>query len=710
MPAVAEHNIWMTYLSKKESNGLRCIIHTLPGCTKHPSCDKPFRDMGNFRSHVSLHELKEDSPLVKELIATAKKKALALQPVLSMPRFTDIDKEVVWYASGFDAMLRCENPAGKLMNFKITDRRKLREQTLLTAEKLLGDALKRAEETCGYGTLAIDSGTIWNRYLAGVLHVPGMKPIVIGLYGDGQFVDKKQTAENIHLFSDRIANMLRGRAVGDGRIAVAVVTADNAKNFQSARALPSFLVGLRCYCHVLQLIANELIKSDESIKAAKEALEEVRASFPGKVRDEVPTRWNYTFLALGDALQIDSVYPRLKERMALGYSRLKPLYCATNELQSDNATLWGALSCTMALCEAANRHLDTVPLFRTVLESRLDWLVVETAMALIFLVPECWDALPEKFEQTAHATILRLTTVVEAIRGPEQTFCKLSTELNTYCSIAHSISPAQEQVTFAEAASWWTSRTNFPRLTTVFYILATATPSEASVERVFSQIKRQLDPQQTRVQPDLVLAQLQVNTLWEDFKKPTNVTVNEVTDEGLKETTMIRTAETEGRPWNIPQFQGMMAILNGKRRVEEEEEEICNMCGKSESEHACRAFLECATCVLWYARTCVELSQRAFDRIDREKSHWQCPKCSAEISARRAITLAHTNRNQRQAANYASVMSNPQVERQEITPEYLDWLSNTDTFPTNPTLTAPANTLPTFPNRNPAQQIGRAHV
>lgn len=649
-PKVAQHNEWITYLSKKDpSTGtLRCTMHSLPGCTKLSNCDKAFRDIGNFKSHITAHNLTADSPVVKELIANAKRKVLDAQPTLSAPRFTEIDKDVIWYASGFDAMSRCENPAGKLKEFKTTNRKILRAQTLLTADKILDDALIRAEKLCGYGTLAIDSGTIYNRYLAGVLHVPGMKPIVIGLYGDGQFADGKQTAENIQIFSDRIANKLRGRAPGTGRVAIAVVTADNAKNFQSSKALPNFLVGLRCYCHVTQLIAQELIKCDEGIQAACVALKEVREAFPNKVRAEVATRWNYTFLALDDALQIEEVYPRLKEKMMVGHYRLKPLYTATNELQADDATLWTALSCTMELCEAANRHLDTIPKFRVVLEKRLNWLVIDAAMALLFLVPECWEHFPEKCESVAHATILRLTTVVEALVGPEQTFSKLSTELNTYCSMASTIRQVQGQITYADASSWWTSQADrFPRLSAVFHILATATPSEASVERVFSQIKRQLDPQQTSVYPDIVLAQLQVNTLWQDYKQPTNVIVNDLTaDEGETQTTMSSARISIGRPWIISQYEGMMAILKGKREREEyallEEEQTCNMCGKKETDHACTAFLDCSVCELWYARTCVELTKSQFEDIKRHSTFWQCPVCAAELASRRSAILSRT--------------------------------------------------------------------
>lgn len=160
--------------------------------------------------------------------------------------------------------------------------RDMSAQTVVTCKQML--ALKIAATKNLPVTLAFDSGTVWRRWFAVMVIVPGQVPFIVGIKNSESFSDGKLTAENLEAYLREILNLVQAT----GGTVVAFV-ADNAGNMQ--KAICHDILGVKCGAHILALFVKDLMSTEVLSEALKVAVR-VYNSDKKKYPSPCETRWN----------------------------------------------------------------------------------------------------------------------------------------------------------------------------------------------------------------------------------------------------------------------------------------------------------------------------------------------------------------------------------------------------------------------------------
>ena len=105
-------------------------------------------------------------------------------------------------------------------------------------------------------TLCYDSGTVWTRFFFAAGCSPSSTPLLLKAIPDSDLPDGVLSSANI-------LNVLTAtfKELSEYGVHVCGVVADNAANMQSAAASQEEVFSIRCACHVIQLIAAEVLQN-----------------------------------------------------------------------------------------------------------------------------------------------------------------------------------------------------------------------------------------------------------------------------------------------------------------------------------------------------------------------------------------------------------------------------------------------------------------
>lgn len=354
----------------------------------------------------------------------------------------------------------------------------------------------------GCGTLALDIGTVHQRYLAFVLIGAGRAHFVKTIAADDPLVGGSFTSVAVAACVNTVVQELQ-----DAGVRVAALVADNAANLQGIMPLTNKAL-LRCACHVLQLCVNDMSELWNSAFEIAEAA--VRTANIGVYAND--TRWNSKFRVLAAAADLDSVAGQNERCINDALLLLAPFAAATDFLQSDSATLLACVATIESLVdyfEAVSQSQGATP------AGHVNKMMCETAIGKL---------------QARARTLFNFPYVVLAYFSP-------TTDQNNPSTAAATEKVKEflthfEHIPEAEWAAWdlmvldpiegpvtpamytqhvkSTIMAACPCLGRAVLRLAGCSPTEAAVERCFSKMKYSFNVLRNRASTELVNASLAV--------------------------------------------------------------------------------------------------------------------------------------------------------------------------------------------------------
>ena len=233
--ALRKKSMHWTWLHVEKATG-RCTI-----CNTTVKSANPTNNATHLAAKHKITEAHEATQAKKEEAErqAAPKISFALAAVEKERRFLDY---MLFFAVPFSRcqsdVFREEHPTSP------KDPRTLRERLCVRSAALRGDALKHLAGRCG--TLQVDAGTVWKKYMSIVLLCYGKRPLLINLPSadsmPSDFIEE-QIAQSIQLLKKNA-------------IEVIACTADNGSNFQKAIRNKDVLAQ-RCLAHSIQLAVND---------------------------------------------------------------------------------------------------------------------------------------------------------------------------------------------------------------------------------------------------------------------------------------------------------------------------------------------------------------------------------------------------------------------------------------------------------------------
>jgi hypothetical protein len=537
----------------------------------------------------------------------------------------------------------------------ITCRRAFRNYVVSEAEI----ALKASIGTLGgkYVTLAVDSGTIWHRYLTVVALVAGYDPLLIAATPSKTIGDGRLTAVNV-------ANYLRSvviRLTAAGATVVAIV-ADNASNLQAALRLivgdadeaeaeaaapadpdsapdddleagqdeetgDTAVVALerasanghrilpqRCEAHTGQLIVDDLLKGPFANYIAP--FRDPNKDYV-KLTQKTPvaTRWNSTFEAIDDIvkhkkaeMKNDTDHTSLQTLANL----LRPFARMTDTLQSNDAGLWQMFAALQKLLRHFVQESADHQAVRRALVTRASMLISPALFVLAWMSPNLpRQQVSAEHAATAiacHALLLGDASPLATAYRPAVTLEKISKSGFLARMPQPTVSSIDVEVAQLEANADLAKR------------LLSIAPTEASVERVFSALKINVSRLRTRCDPKTAVSQVMHNVCRKFLQ--TGYVHQPSTDEIDPETFL----------WVVQHGAAHNKLPETKR-----DKLKCGKCGTSHEDPAkYRTFgaayenmVTCIKCAQWFGVSCLSLTQREAANIMNINYVCDHPACQA---------------------------------------------------------------------------------
>jgi hypothetical protein len=416
------------------------------------------------------------------------------------------------------------------------------------AETLIDAALPNFA-TC---TLAIDVGTVHQRYLAFVLVNSNGRALFYTMVAD---TDERV---NGHFTIPAVRAVVRDvlAALGRCQVNVCSIVADNASNLQGIsnadgdeeavaedevirRALP--LVH-RCACHVIQLMVKDLAdKWQTAFFIAERLLKE-----KGVRMSSTETRWNSKWFVIEKAINAGFGNASEVREMQDAARILHPFAVATDYLQRDSATMFDTVGTVeellhwfIKLREAQNETdfgratKESIAKVLSVIYKRA-WMLFDKAYVVLAFFSPTTDT-------TNSPNVRKMLPVVKEFLDPfnippaEWKKFEMSIFDNVAAPIDQAAYIARINATLGRAC---------PTIALAVTGLATSVPSEAAVERHFSKLKYTFDQWRNRAGPTLVNATLRTSAAWSFF----HPRVVDEEDVALPDPTPLKAARTESQP------------------------------------------------------------------------------------------------------------------------------------------------------------------
>jgi len=447
------------------------------------------RHTGNAVSHVMRgHRVTEDEGerMMRERLASSGQKLLVTTEI------TPTEAEVLACAEGLRPFSMVE---GRWFHAAFSPRIKtgeaMKSHTLALAEKLRDRSAKKMEGRTA--TVCFDSGTVFNRYLAIVVVAEGLAPFSLGLVRDSEFEDGRLTAANVGGLLSRTVGDLLSRGIH----CIAVV-ADNAANFQADDCQVDGVLHLRCAAHSLQLAAKDILDRWPSLGDDVKFFCEAHGHAQPCV-----TRWNSTYdvalaIADGKAPANEDEFRRIRSIKAM-LPVLKPYAVATDFVQRDDATIFGQLR----VLQFFFAEKVEVPAARV-------GILTHNVRLLAYFFPNARRAaIPRDTFDLLRAEFCAISGLTVASFGPETLQDSVAAEW-----LSFSVSPpppTQGDVSEKMFLDWWAAAP-YRRIRFLVLKIASASPTEASVERLFSKLKISFSKLRNSLLDDGLVAQLVCNS------------------------------------------------------------------------------------------------------------------------------------------------------------------------------------------------------
>jgi hypothetical protein len=210
-------------------------------------------------------------------------------------------------------------------------------------DKLVAAAVKNFARC----TLALDVGTVHNRYLAFVIIARGRALCVRLVSDEDPRVGGHYTIPAVQRVVADVIEELK-----ENKISISALVCDNASNLQGivkddlTTALgPRLPLVHRCACHVVQLMVHDCADIWTTAHGmAQEMLKENGISLTSN-----ETRWNSKYRVIARALQIPEKTHSQTRELEDAVTLLEPFATVTDVLQGNKATLFDTLLCMEAL-------------------------------------------------------------------------------------------------------------------------------------------------------------------------------------------------------------------------------------------------------------------------------------------------------------------------------------------------------------------------
>ena len=364
-------------------------------------------------------------------------------------------------------------------------------------------------------TLAIDVGTVHNRYLAFVLVQRGRAVFY-------KMIDDKDERAQGHFTIPAVRCMVKDviAELKAKKCEVTGIVADNASNMQGIatndddelrRSLPCVF---RCACHVLQLVVKDITDIWQQAFTTASALL-TAAELPVGVTE---TRWNSKFRVIERAVDHELGDVNDVREMQDAVSVLMPIAIATDDLQRDGACTFDAVvafeallrhyanlrhACGLSVQGRAKKEVLTQVIGAITVRAQM--LFNKGYMVLAYFSPIC-----DKHSESAKAALpLVKAFLSEQYEIPEE-------EWHRYNSLL--IDATTEPITkVAYLKHVGLLKPFCPTISSAVSNILETSPSEAAVERLFSRLKYSFDQWRNRSSPALVNASLQVASYYDFF-------------------------------------------------------------------------------------------------------------------------------------------------------------------------------------------------
>lgn len=593
---------WLSHF-KDCGTSVTCLVEDKSGSI----CGhKMVKHSANCRYHLATHGVGPPVPKATSKLSFSKSawklnevEAIALAEGL-LP-FSIVEKE--WFRRAFNPTVRCAETAAA--------------NTLAVESKLLEQL--SAHFAGRFVTIAFDSGTVWNRYLA-ICMSDERGSALIGAVPDTAFVGAQLTTENITRVIKDTVQDLRNRGVH-----VVACVADNASNMQGVEV--EGVITLRCAAHTIQLVAKDVIE---------ECFEE-EANFATNLQRTKPelhlpapvvTRWNSLYrlfekicsarnaIIEADATDINNVC-----RVEVAMLALKPFFVATQLVQGDGVTTFAAISAMRPLLQQHARTTVGRSIEKAV-ATRTHQLITSAELLVAFLAPSfnrigCSKAVFD----AVHEILLRMVALAAECHGDEVIGDTVSCEWQTFCSAPPP--RISTVITAKDYAAYWVGHSMiFPRMATIVIATLGATPTEGAVERVFSKMKYQLDKSRTTLSPTLVSAQLFVNSA-----------IAFLSGRVAADADVCAALSPEDFATVVDRYEAIAARRPEPVKRLRSTKHKCGMCEELLERHAENKSVECNLCEAWFAYECVAIPSHMGPTI-ANMPHWYCPKCRSSKATR----------------------------------------------------------------------------
>jgi hypothetical protein len=582
----------------------------------------------NNASHLKTrHQVDENHELVKERREANDKG----QPKIDL-KVKKMEAEGVQ----LDAMLlyatplqRCEDKCFQAANPLLPHSAKtLRTRIIEHADKCQVEQLKlRSGKTC---TIAIDGGTIWNKYLAVVCLVHGLSPLVVACVPC-----ETMTAEWTIAQLKTIMAKLKEKHI----IPIALV-ADNASNMQATLAgFP--LLKQRCLAHSIQLCVNDTFGAHEPLKAVWETVRTILRA--NNISEPPITRWSGKYLALQTIfkkkLDISSLDVTMTGKLQQAGTALERFYIATNLAQSNKATMITHCAVLEMLFQSKRDDSFSRALSAAV-SKRHAFLLTDAVLVAAYFHPGLKRAnLPHRAKDAVFAIV---RTIMKDIAGVEV----LNEWSEFKVTMLAGVPPDRKLNTEQYVQFWSNQEVAYPSLAPAIIKIVTTNPTEAECERAFSTCKFAFPRLRKQAGGDLVEATVlggsavacKYRHRYRDEDKdepPANANEEDAPEVPV-------TAESVGfnavfasdiiKAYAEAFDYDQAANATGTRRRQPIASELCGVC---KTDHAdaelpegqdLENWVKCGVCQAWFAYSCVDIDPADMPLIQR-MDRWTCPDC-----------------------------------------------------------------------------------
>lgn len=467
------------------------------------NCKTTYKDRNsyNMRKHLSTaHKIADESDdRVKERLKSG-------QPTLDrfvvrQMTLSDEERQVAFFAEALLPFLAVEGAHYRAhARPPIRSRKTLSEKTVQFAERLLDAALEQLRGATV--TLAIDSGTVWNRYLLVMLCANGVSPLPLSCVADDE-IGGRLTTEAMQTHMLGLMARLKRFDIG-----VVGYTSDNAPNMVAVR-LPG-VWRVRCAAHSIQLVVRDVTSTCPAAVAVLQECESLRKGLG--VAAPCETRWNSQ---LRMARAIHAKQERQPGELWEFIRFFSQFERATRVVEGDTAnllSLFKAVAIVDAACEMDSVFAACAKAAWAARRSRLFESPLLTVVAFLAPNVRIRSRLAYQRALSALQEPAAKSIVARSACGPCTEEHSLTSEINKF-----TLSPPtalQGDVTTASYKGWWVERAaRFPRLAALVGAVLDISPSEASVERGFSKLKLCVPSIRFRLTPEIAAAQVAVKTL-----------------------------------------------------------------------------------------------------------------------------------------------------------------------------------------------------